>query len=413
MQAFSSRDSYDAPTAYLGNLPKGTVQGDFDELFKDFKPKEVRLIHDKETGEFKGYGYAVFGDDATLQEAVKLNGTNLNGQAIKIDIKRPRDRTRAPGGYNNSRGGFGGNAGGAGGYGSRGDFGGGAFGQRQRYNDQGGYQQGGSGGGYQQGGYQSREERAPRPVPDQPPFVAYVGNLPEEAVEKDLATMFEGLNVVKVNLVQDREQPNKHRGFGFAEFGDKQSLEKALTLDNAPWMSNTLKVRVHEKRDSRGGFSGPSGGRGGFESGRSGGFDQPAQGGGFEGGRRFDQAGSGRFSRGGGAGGFDDRRAGGERRQFNRPVDEPAPVDDGRERPKLVLTKKGEGNAPASSGSEAPAPSGNKPNPFGNARPVDTATKLKQKEDEKRAADAAKKAAADAAAAEAAKNPPTGEAKPE
>lgn len=399
MQAFNRDSNYDAPTAYLGNLAKGTVQGDFDELFKGLKLQEVRLVHDKETGDFKGYGYAVFQDEDSLNEAVKLNGTTLNGQVIKVDVKKPRDRTRQQGGFNRNGPG-----------GGRGDFGG--YGQRQGgYNDRsggfqqrGGYQQ----GGYNQGGYQQgSDDRSQRPIPTQPPFVAYIGNLPDEAVENDLSLMFEGLNIVKVSLVHDRENPDRHRGYGFAEFGDRESLVKALTLDNAPWMNNQLKVRVHERRENRGGFNQTGGGQGRFEQGpRSGGFEQGRgrfdQG---QGGGRFDQppaaGGSGRFQRG-----FDDKR-GGERRSFNRPqTEEPAPVDDGRERPKLVLTKKAEGSA-APVDINAPAPiSGSKPSPFGNARPVDTATKLRQLEEEKKAAaEVAKKASE----AEAAKNAPAPE----
>jgi translation initiation factor 4B len=346
-------------------LPKGTVQGDFDELFKGLKLQEVHLVHDKETGEAKGYGYAMFHDQESLQTALGMDGVLLNGQRIKIDMKKPSNRNR---GQQGMRGG-------------RNDFGGGAFNSRQnnRYDQQQG----------------ERRTYANRPVPDVPPFTAYVGNLPEEAVESDLDTMFHGLDLVKVHLVIDRET-QRHKGYGYAEFATKDSLVRALSLDGAAWMSKTLKVNVHEPRQR-------FGDRGGFQNNGAGGgqrFDQGAGGGqrfdqGAAGGQRFDQgAGGGRFDQGGrfsrGGEGFADRR--GNRPMQPRPVEEPAPIDDGKERPKLVLQKKSEGGASSEATKLAQPSSSSKPSPFGNAKPVDTASKLRQLDDEKKAADAKKAA---------------------
>jgi len=59
-----------------------------------------------------------------------------------------------------------------------------------RYRDQGGRgNRGGGGGQYRSGG------NSGKPLPDEPPYTAYVGNLPDGAVQGDLENMFENLKV--------------------------------------------------------------------------------------------------------------------------------------------------------------------------------------------------------------------------
>jgi translation initiation factor 4H len=42
-------------TAYIGNAPETMVQGDFEKhLFTDLKVKQVRLVHDRQTGRSRG-----------------------------------------------------------------------------------------------------------------------------------------------------------------------------------------------------------------------------------------------------------------------------------------------------------------------------------------------------------------------
>jgi len=363
MQAFSNQQP-DLPTAYLGNLHKQTVQGDIDNLFKGLKLEDVRIVHDKETGEPKGYGYAIFKDQESLEKAVALNGSEVCGQNIKIDVKKPSNRNRPGMGGQFQR---------------RNDFGG-AFSrpQHNRYDQQ----------GQAQGQGTERRQGSNRPVPEVPPFVAYVGNLPEEAIESDLETMFQGLDLVKVRLVFDKETQH-HRGYGYAEFASKESLVRALTLDGAPWMNKTLKVNVHERKqrfgDNGGGFN-----AGGFNAG--GGRYDPQQ-------QQQPQQQGGRFPRAGEQA-FGDRRQ--SRPQNYRPAEEPAP-DDGKERPKLVLKKPTEGGAkPANV--QAPV-SSSKPSPFGNAKPVDTAAKLRQLEEAKKASEKKDEAAGEASTGEDSKSP--------
>ncbi|XP_068153046.1 uncharacterized protein DDB_G0283697 [Drosophila tropicalis] len=103
--------------AYVGNLPKGLVQGDVMKIFSDFEVKNVRLIKDRETDEFKGYGYVEFETLAQLKRALSCNGRiKLDNYSapLRIDIADHRRQTGA--GPNGAGASGGGSTNGASGY---------------------------------------------------------------------------------------------------------------------------------------------------------------------------------------------------------------------------------------------------------------------------------------------------------
>ncbi|XP_076236806.1 eukaryotic translation initiation factor 4H1 isoform X2 [Calliopsis andreniformis] len=114
------------------------------------------------------------------------------------------------------------------------------------------------------GGYRSGK----KPLPTEPPYTAYVGNLPNGVVQGDVDKIFEKLNVKGIRLVKDKET-DRFKGFCYVEFEDLADLEAALDMDGRLQVEESvIKIDVAEgKRNDRGG-----------------GFDRRGRGGGGSGG---------------------------------------------------------------------------------------------------------------------------------
>ncbi|KRZ01897.1 Eukaryotic translation initiation factor 4H [Trichinella zimbabwensis] len=91
-----------------------------------------------------------------------------------------------------------------------------------------------------------------RPFPTEPPYTAYVGNLPDSTLQSDLEEIFRNLKVTSSRLVYDRDTDH-FKGFAYVEFGNAESLEMALKLDGYIFMQRRLRVDIAEDRkNSRG-----------------------------------------------------------------------------------------------------------------------------------------------------------------
>ncbi|KAF8542173.1 hypothetical protein BDD12DRAFT_400587 [Trichophaea hybrida] len=338
--------------------------------------------------------------------------------------------------------------GGNSGYGSRRDFGGASSG--------GGDRSSGGGDRYSGYSRADDSERFPAraqlPVPDKPPYTAHVGNLSFDVSEGEISDFFAKCDVSNVRLVRDREQ-DRPKGFGYVEFNTKEGLVAALDLNGTQLAGRSVRINVaeppKERADDR--TTGEWRRTGPLPS-----IEQPSRRGGYErhgdreeGGRRQSS-----FNEGDGKvrdfGNWErkgplsplvatsptgDRPRGGDR-EFRRRS--PAPSADGdrpergghgfRERPaverqpsaaekdnewrrgarpdvpqrsapaspvlphtrpKLELKKRSEQPIEP----ETPTAGSDKPNPFGGARPIDTAHREKEVEERRIAVAASRKAA--------------------
>lgn len=136
------------------------------------------------------------------------------------------------------------------------------------------------------GGY----EKPRKQLPTEPPFLAYVGNLPQGIIQGDVEKIFEKLQIKNVRLIKDKET-DIFKGFCYVEFHTLEHLMEVLKLDGRVQLEDNevpLKIDVAEQRKND---------RGGFKN-RGGGGGPPRPGGG-----NYNNSGGG-MNRGGGQGGY-------------------------------------------------------------------------------------------------------------
>jgi len=111
---------------FVGNLSFKTTENDLQDAFAAHGTvTETNLMMDRMSGRPRGFGFVTMSTPEEAQKAIEaLNGAQLGGRALTVNVARPRE-DRPPGG------------GGGGGRGPRREFGGGGSGggagRRERY----------------------------------------------------------------------------------------------------------------------------------------------------------------------------------------------------------------------------------------------------------------------------------------
>ena len=96
---------------YCGNLSYDVNESELRQVFEEYGTVDsVKIIIDRYTNRSKGFGFIEMNDDEEAKAAISgLNGTELDGRAMKVNEARPRqDRPRGGGGGGGYRGGGGG-----------------------------------------------------------------------------------------------------------------------------------------------------------------------------------------------------------------------------------------------------------------------------------------------------------------
>jgi nucleolin len=86
-------------TVFVGNLPWDVDENQMYELFGQCgEVAKVRFATSAEDGSFKGFAHVQFSSADSVDAAVQLYGTDLNGRAIRVDYAPPRNRESLGGG---------------------------------------------------------------------------------------------------------------------------------------------------------------------------------------------------------------------------------------------------------------------------------------------------------------------------
>ncbi|OGY07981.1 MAG: hypothetical protein A2782_02400 [Candidatus Blackburnbacteria bacterium RIFCSPHIGHO2_01_FULL_43_15b] len=109
-----------AKRLFIGNLPYSTTAQDLEQLFAQAGTvASMTLITDKFSGQSKGFAFAEMSSDEEFENALKLNGHELDGRQIVVNEARPREERpqsdRFGGGNRDNRDRRGGSGGGFGG----------------------------------------------------------------------------------------------------------------------------------------------------------------------------------------------------------------------------------------------------------------------------------------------------------
>nr|CAD7197530.1 unnamed protein product [Timema douglasi] len=96
-------------------------------------------------------------------------------------------------------------------------------------------------------------------IPQNPPFLSYLSNLPYEVNEDEIAEFFKDLDVLNVRLPRDDRQSGKLKGFGYVEFGTRESLISALNIPDKNIKQRHIRIEVADNSQDdrrRGGMRG-------------------------------------------------------------------------------------------------------------------------------------------------------------
>ena len=77
---------------YIGNLPTSTNENAVFQIFAKYgEVKRVRLLKDRDTNEFRGFGFVEMPVRSQAIDAIDLvNGSSLDGKILKVNEAKPR-----------------------------------------------------------------------------------------------------------------------------------------------------------------------------------------------------------------------------------------------------------------------------------------------------------------------------------
>ena len=84
-----------AKTIYVGNLAFSTTESEVRTMFEEFGTvHEVKMITDRGTGRFRGFGFVEMDDKEADAAISKLDGVDFSGRTLRVNEARERPAGR-------------------------------------------------------------------------------------------------------------------------------------------------------------------------------------------------------------------------------------------------------------------------------------------------------------------------------
>ena len=99
---------------FVGNLSFNTTENDLQDAFAAFgSVTETNLMMDRMTNRPRGFAFVTMSSADEAQKAIEgMNGKDMDGRALTVNVARPREERPAGGGGGGGRREFGGGGGG-------------------------------------------------------------------------------------------------------------------------------------------------------------------------------------------------------------------------------------------------------------------------------------------------------------
>jgi cold-inducible RNA-binding protein len=90
---------------FVGNLSFNTTENDLRDAFAEHgSVDEVKLMTDRDTGRPRGFGFVTMSTAEEAQTAIDaLNGKQLDGRALTVNVAKPREERSGGSGYGSAR----------------------------------------------------------------------------------------------------------------------------------------------------------------------------------------------------------------------------------------------------------------------------------------------------------------------
>ena len=90
---------------YVGNLSYGVDDHMLNDCFAQHgQVTQAQVVMDRETGRSKGFGFVEYSTQEEAQAAIDaLDGVELDGRAINVNVARPKTERRGGGGGGGGR----------------------------------------------------------------------------------------------------------------------------------------------------------------------------------------------------------------------------------------------------------------------------------------------------------------------